>query len=198
MEEFKSNSDKSRMEEREKKIEKVVTGTTKVKKKSAFRKFADLFIPSDVTDVKSYIFETIIIPASKKVVSDVIDAMLYGETGRSSRGRSSGKISYRDYYEGEDRRRDRDGGRYSQRRSDFDYDDVIFEDYGDAEATLDRMYEAIERYHVVSIADYYDMADVSNTNFMLNKYGWFDIHGAKIVRVSDGWIIRLPKAVPLN
>lgn len=201
IEDYKSNSDKSRKEEylknsqEEKKIEKVVTGATKIKKKSGWRKVADLFIPADVTDVKSYIFETIIIPASKKVISDIMDAILYGESGRSGKRNSSSKISYRDYYDDENRRKEH---HYNQRRSDFDYDDIVFEDYGDAEATLDRMMEAIDRYHVISIADYYDMADISNTNFMLNKYGWSDISSAKIVRVRDGWVIRLPRALPLN
>lgn len=51
MEEYKSNSNKSReaaVTQPEKRVEKVVSGNTRVKKKSGIQKFADIFVPEDV------------------------------------------------------------------------------------------------------------------------------------------------------
>ena len=53
-------------------------------------------------------------------------------------------------------------------------------------------------YGVVSVGDLYDLAAVSTDNFAVNKYGWTDIAGCKAVRVRDGYILKLPKAYPLN
>lgn len=48
-----------------------------------------------------------------------------------------------------------------------------------------------------SVADLYDLANVSNDNYAANKYGWTDIAGCRAVRVRDGYILKLPKPTPL-
>ena len=73
MEEYKTNSDKSRQEaQSEKKIEAVITGTAKTRKKGEMQKFADVFIAEDANNVKSYILMEVIIPAVKKAISDIV------------------------------------------------------------------------------------------------------------------------------
>ena len=44
MEEYKTNSDKSRQEQSEKKVEAVISGKAKTRKKGEMQKFADVFI----------------------------------------------------------------------------------------------------------------------------------------------------------
>lgn len=69
MEEYRSNSNKSKERQNElvpeKKVEKIVSGSVKSKKKSGIEKLTSVFVPEDVDDVKSYIFEDIIVPAVK-------------------------------------------------------------------------------------------------------------------------------------
>ena len=56
MEDYKSNSDKARQEQQsEKKVEAVITGAAKTRKKGEMQKFADVFIAEDANNVKSYI-----------------------------------------------------------------------------------------------------------------------------------------------
>lgn len=200
MEEYKSNSDKSRQEAKsEKKVEAVITGTAKTRKKGEMQKFADVFIAEDANNVKSYILMEVIIPAVKKAISDIvttgIDMILYGEAGRSKRNGSTPKVSYRQYYnQSSDTVR---AGSASSRCS-IDYDDILFDTRGDAETVLDAMQDIIGQYGTVSIADFYELAHVSNDNFTLNRYGWANLNGAQAVRVRDGYILKLPRAVPLN
>lgn len=204
MDEYKPNSHKSKEEQKdvthEKRVEKVVSGTVKPKRKGDMQKFADVFISEDVSNVKSYILLEVLVPAIKKAISDIvtngIDMVLYGETGRTRNKSTASKVSYnRCYDRPEDRKRDYNA---PAARNGFDYDDLIFPTRGDAEAVLDAMNEIIAQYQVVSIADLYDLANVSLDNYTANKYGWTDIRGCKPIRVRDGYILKLPRALPLN
>lgn len=201
MEDYKSNSDKARQEQQsEKKVEAVITGAAKTRKKGEMQKFADVFIAEDANNVKSYILMEVIVPAVKKAISDIvttgIDMILYGEAGRSKKNGTASKVSYRNYYDqGTDRVR---AGSVGNRRNTPDYDDILFDTRGDAEAVLDAMNDIISQYGTVSVSDFYDLARVPNDNFTMNRYGWTNIGGAIAVRVRDGYILKLPRAIPLN
>ena len=68
----KPNSYKSKEASKEKKVEKIVKGTVKTKKKSEIRKFADIFISEDVGNVKSYVFNDVLVPAVKNAIVDIM------------------------------------------------------------------------------------------------------------------------------
>lgn len=197
MEEYKPNSHRSK-EVPEKKVEKVIAGNAKAKKKGEIQKFADVFISEDMANVKSYILMEILVPAVKKAISDIvvngIDMILYGETGQTKKSTASSKTSYRSYYEsGNDNR----SHATSQTRRVYDYNDIILDNRGEAEEVLSRMDELIEVYGLVSIADLYDLVGI-NGSYTDNKYGWTDIRSAKVVRIRDGYLLKLPKALPLT
>lgn len=198
MENYPSNSHKAREEVVEKKVEKVVSGKTSTKKKSGIRKLSDTFLSEDVSNVKSYIFSEVLLPAAKKLVSDIvtngIDMLLYGEI-KNKKGNSS-KVSYSRYY---DDRRDRSRDyRSPVVRNNFDYDEIIFETRGDAEAVLDAMYDILNQYKVVSVAELYDLASITTHNYTCNNYGWIDLRGSSVVRVRDGYILKLPRALAID
>ena len=191
MENYPSNSHKAT----EKKVEKVVSGKTSTKKKSGIRKLSDTFLSEDVSNVKSYIFSEVLLPAAKKLVSDIVtngtNMLLYGEI-KNKKGNSS-KVSYSRYYD--DRSRDY---RSPVVRNNFDYDEIIFETRGDAEAVLDAMYDILNQYKVVSVAELYDLASITTHNYTCNNYGWIDLRGSSVVRVRDGYILKLPRALAID
>ena len=59
------------------------------------------------------------------------------------------------------------------------------------------MEEVIDHYGFVTVADMYEMANMS-APFTANKYGWTSIRTAEPVRVRDGYILKLPKAMPID
>lgn len=196
MEEYRSNSHKAREDREKKKIDKVTRGPVKTKKKNEIQKLADVFISEDIENVRSYILMDVLVPAMKKAVSDIvtngIDMILYGEAGRSKRGTSASKVSYRSYY---DREKDRRGAR---NRTVYDYDDIILDSKGEAEEVLSRMDEMIDRYGVASVGDLYDLVGIDGS-YTDNKYGWTDIRSARSVRVRDGgYLLKLPKPLPID
>ena len=202
MEEYKPNSHKFKEDQKgsvpEKKVEKVIAGTAKSKKKSDIRKFTDVFVSEDVNNVKSYILLEVLVPAIKKAISDIvtngIDMLLYGETGKTKSNSTASKVSYRSYYDGRNGRRD-----YSAVRTkiSYNYDDIILDNRGEAEDVLSRMDELISTYGLVSVADLYDLVGVTG-NYTDNKYGWTNIRSASVIRVRDGYMLKLPKALPLD
>lgn len=204
MENYKPNSHKSKEEQKEtcekKKLDKVISGTAKVKKKSKTGKFTDMFISEDASNVKSYIVSDVLIPAAKKLILDIVkdgvEMILYGGTNRGKRtsGYRADYVSYNRYA---DRRDDVRAIGEPRTRSAYSYDDVILENRGDAEEVLDRMDEIIDTYGMVSVADLYEIVGITG-QYTDNKYGWTNIRNAEPVRTRDGYMLKLPRVVPLK
>lgn len=197
---YKPNSNRFKEQQKEasttekKKIEKVTTGKVKVKKKTGLQKMAGAMFAEDAEKVKSYILMDVLLPTIADGITDVLKKSIDAIFGRksSSRDSRSSKVSYRSYYDNPDSRETS-----TKARSVYDYDDIIFDSRGEAEEVLDRMDELVELYGNVSVAEFYDLAGISS-EYTSNKYGWTNIHTAKIVRVSgDGYMIKLPRVMPL-
>ena len=187
----------------EKRVQKVARGPVKTKT-NELRKFADIFISEDVTNVKNYIFMDVLVPAVKKAIYDIvtngIDMFLYGGTGKGRTNSSGPKVSYRNYYDQKSTTSSSyRGSENTGNRNGFDYEDIVFSNRGDAEMVKQQMRDVINRYGVVTIADMYDMADPNLTPpYTSHKYGWMDVSSAEAVRVRDGYILKLPRAVPVD
>ena len=182
----------------EKKIQKRVSKPAKTKKKGELRKIAEEFIVDDVKNIKTYVITDVLIPTIKDTIWDILtntlDMFLFnGTKDHRKRGKSSPKISYRDYYDSKN-----DRGRNYEIRDRFDYDDLEFDSRGEADAVLTGMMEVIDEYGVVSVSDMYDMADVT-APYTGNRYGWTSLRNAEVVRVrGNAYIIKLPKAKPIG
>lgn len=199
------NSHKSRNEKKEvqategKRVEKVIKGKAKVKK-NEIRKLTDVFISEDVGNVKNYILMDVIVPAVKKAIYDLVvgtlDMSLYGGRGGGGRRSTADKVSYKTDYNGVSRRDERT---YNSNRtaSGYSYDDIVVDTRGEAEAVLMRLDEVMEEYECVRVADLYDLVGVTG-NYTDNNYGWTNIRNAEVVRVRDGYKIKMPRAIPLK
>lgn len=190
MADYKPNSHKYRNEQKKKEIKRVTTGTVKVKKKSTASKLLEEVLPGDKNSIKDYVFMDVIIPSIKKALSDVIidsvNMMFYGDVKRKSSSGRGEYVSYRDYSSRGDYDR--------RRRTPRDIDDVIFESRAEAEDVLDEMDAVLSEYEFVSVADYYEIAGVSGSGTHTNnRYGWSSLRTADVVRVRDGWTIKMPR-----
>ena len=185
-----------------KKVDKVVSGSVKTKKKSSLSKFADTFIEEDKDTVVGYLLSEVLIPSFKKMVSDTIktgiDKMLYGDTEVSRSNSPASKISYSKYYNDKSSySRSSSTAPVTNRRDTYEYNNIVLETRGDAEAVLMGMDDIIAKYEIVSVADLYDLVGIAGS-YTDYKYGWTDIRSARIERVRDGYVIRMPKALPLD
>ena len=171
----------------------------KVRKRSGLSRSFDEFVRDDLNKVKEFAITDVIVPAIKKSISDIfktgIDMILYhGETGSSSRRYpDSSKVSYRSYYDSAPARRTS----YSDRRNAYYCDERIFDSRGEAEAKLAQLDDIMARYHLVRVADYCEIVGITGT-YTDNDYGWTDLRTAEVVRVLEGYIIRMPRALPID
>lgn len=199
MEDYKSNSHKSKALQKEaeakaKTVEKVVAGTVKTKKKS------EGFISEDIlSNIWAYIRDGVLIPTAKRAIDEIVTngtrMMLWGESAKDRGGNAlpGSFVSYNKAYNQQ--------GVATPRPSygtGFSYDDLVFNTRGDADLVLSKMDEIMSVYHMVRVADLYQLAGVSTDNYTANDYGWTDIRSARIVPVRDGYVIKLPRAFPLD
>lgn len=202
MDDYKSNSHKSKDDENkkaDKKVDKVITGSATKRKTTLSNKIARAFVPDDISNVKEYIFFDVIVPMIKNGILDSLETLF--NTGRSSggrRGRSSGhgtlgtKISYQGYYD--DSRQRKDSGPV---RAGYSYDDIVVDSFAEAEEIIRSMEAIIEEYGTTSVADLYELAGLTGA-FTDRDFGWSNLQTAKPEKVRGGWLLRLPRATTLK
>lgn len=196
MENYQSNSFKSKeleAKQPEKKLTKVANA--KLKKKSEIQKIAEAFVAEDLNKVKNAVLMDVIVPAVKKVISDIvtngIDMLLYGEV-KHNKTTTTSKIGYNSMYNSQNQA---NAARVA--RSSYIYNDIILSSRGEAEEVLNQMNEIIGTYGVVSVADLCEIVGVTG-EFTDNKYGWSDIRDAYVERSKDGYMLKLPRALPIS
>jgi hypothetical protein len=175
-------------------VKKVASGKRIVKKQSIFF--------DTLKNVGTYILYDILIPAAKATVSDMMkngtDMILWGEPRGNRRDRDRGThVSYTSYYD-RDRDRDHDRGRDRERpRSRFRLDEIILESRSDANDVLQQMFNILDEYNSVTVAEFLELVDVPD-EFTDQNYGWTNLRDAEVKRIREGYIIDLPapKALP--
>lgn len=197
-------------ENKEKSVEKVVTGSVKTKKKSEGKKFVESFVEEDARNIGSYVKDEILIPTFKDLLSSIItnsvEMLLYGESARPARGSSnSGRrhVAYDRMYGRDSRNSSRYEPSSSRRRANpsnsrYHIDtEIAFDKRSDADAVLDTLCDHLEEYDQVSVGDYYSACDItpSWTDF---NYGWESLAGARVERSGGDWIIVFPRPIALN
>jgi len=204
----KSNSHKSKAvakenaEPKKKNIGKVIEGQAKIGKKSELQKMADAFLPEEgLSGIKDHIIMDVVVPTIKKIISDTVETILYGATGMTPRNGSNSnksKTSYGSYYarKEEEERYARPVGS-SRMNATYSYEEIILETRGQALNVIACMEDIIETYECVSIADLYEMVDLTG-NYTDNNYGWLDLRGARVEQLRrGGYALRLPKPIKL-
>lgn len=77
----------------------------------------------------------------------------------------------------------RDGGNYQ---------DIVLPSQQIAENILAYMYDLLNQYNVVAVADLYESANLTPAPSD-NAYGWRGLDGARITKVRDGFCLELPR-----
>lgn len=194
----KTTLDKTSIKEK-KEIKAVVNGKVTKKKKGIGSKIgAVLFDDNNVGDVKEYVIFDVIVPAVKNAISNAItggiDMLLFGER-RSDSSRSSASRGYTSYSSRSTSRRDssRQGYRHP---SLFEIDDILLPTKLDATSVIDNMFNILDEYGVVSVADYYALVG-EPSNYQMNAWGWENLNNVYTQRTRSGeYKIILPK--PIN
>jgi hypothetical protein len=194
-------------EDKQAKPEKVVSGKVLRRKQSLGTRFVKTFFSSE-NSVWNYLLNDVLIPAAKDTVADFvsqgIERAVYGEARSSSRrtgtrpGGSGGFVSYNRFGPNA-RPAHREEPRTMSRRAraSHDFEEIVLSTRSDATQVIDGMFELVSKYDQVTVSDLYNLIGVDGT-FADEKWGWRDIRGASVVRVTNGYLLDLPKPEHLD
>lgn len=183
----------SKIPKPEKKIEAVAKGT--VKKETLAKKIVNEFISCDLKTVGSTAIQNIVVPYAKSMILDILHDgvdMIFG--GGSTRPRSAVRtsgnyVSYGAYYS-------RGSERSVDRRAGYDFKEITFTTRQEVEEIVERMYDILDTDGTVTVADFYALAGIKSV-YTDETYGWKNLRSATPSRVRDGYILNLPRPLPL-
>lgn len=204
---FPSNSKTTQPAEGRPEVKPVVAkGNAKERKKSLGKRIAENFTGEDAESVGQHILMDVLIPAAKNAISDAvtqgIERMLFGEVrrGRSTpSGRPGSYTSYGSVNKSPGRAFQADGGREISRaaRRSHDFREIILEERGEAERVMDELGHILDAFDVVTVGEMYSLVNITGS-YTDEKWGWNDLRGAKIERIRDGYLLNLPRPIPLD
>jgi|ERR1043165_5870873 hypothetical protein len=209
MTEFPSNSrNPQKPTPEDKNIESVVSGEVASRKKTLGRRLRDVFIGGDTKSVVHYVIADVLIPQAKDMLSEAVsqgfERLIYGDSrpGRraGSRYTSPGPTNYTRYaVRGNNPigRQPREDPRAPTTLRPHDMDDILLATRVEAETVVDRMYDLLREYEMVSVSDLYSLLGLSSS-YTDQKWGWTNLQSLDIRRVRDGYILNLPKTIPLD
>lgn len=183
--------------------EKIVTQVTTSKvirrKKPLHSRVADLFGTPDFNTVAEQIVKDVLVPSAKEMVEEAfgqgISRILWGEDrshiSRKASRNNSGRVNYSGAFSNAPRHSIRDEVP-TTRRKNADYEEIILATRIEAEDVMDRMYDLLEAYDVVSVHDLYQLVGIVGTH-QDQKWGWFSLKGLQARRIKGGYLLDVPE-----
>lgn len=217
MSEFKNNSHAAKSknvsvpEKEEPQIEAVVTDGVKVSKPTRWRRFRRSFIAGDASSVGEHIFWNLMIPSAKDALFDAgstfLDMMIFGEKRhvRSSGPSnvptqgigSTSKINYGTVMTGNNVTIPPNQHQLNAPQGRFSPNDIVVPTRAQAESILAKMFETLERYNAVTVANLYSTVGVT-ADYLDHKWGWTNLDSADVKRVRNGVLLVLPPPTDLG
>lgn len=222
MEEFPSNTVKpaaAKQGERQP-LEQVTTGKVIVKKAGLGKKLRAAFTGEDGRSVATHVLWDVVIPAAKDLLYDAGQEALGRSLGIDTRGgrRGGGPINYnsigstlaskvnynrpafmtdpRDRQAPQQQAKAGPPGR-NVTHGGVTIDDIILATRVEADEVIGRMYNLVERYGRVTIADLFDLVGVTG-QYTDENFGWVDLTGARPHRDGQGYRLNLPRPIQID
>lgn len=172
------------------KPEPVVTNNVKTREKPIQRKVIDIFKLGYLSQMRDQFYK---VDDYIKRATSILDILLDGDTRHSGRRTNYNRISTGGSIISSN---STDDTRHV-RKSRMDFREIVFESRGDAEEVLSGLSDLIKEYKQASVADLYDLCNITSS-FADNKYGWEDLTSSSVKRVTDGYVLDLPRATVLD
>lgn len=214
MHEFPSNSAKARAQseaarkgERREKVERVTSAEAVRRKKRLGSRFKETLIDGTPQMAFEYMLVEVIVPAIQNTMIDAfqggIERLIKGESRRrpGSRTTSYSDVGHFNYQSvSSNRPPTSDSSRRISRRSRSlqTFDEIVIPSRVEAEEVLDRMFELLSRYGMVTVSELYEMTGIASAHTD-HKWGWTSLPGAKVVRMrTGGFLLDLPEPQALS
>lgn len=186
------------------KLEPLEGVTAKKVKTPLASRIRQAFTNDTAQSVGDYLLFDVAIPAIKATLFDLIQngasRTLFGSGIQSNPAARGTKINYNQISRGQGVVVQPTGVGQPQiagQRNTFNFEGIIFPTRAGAERALTAMIETIEQYQMVSVADLYELVAITGS-WSDSNWGWFNLNGADIVPVRNGFILDLPPVQSLR
>jgi hypothetical protein len=200
------------------KVEKAIEGEAVIKRRSIGKRLATIFTGVSLREVVDDAIDQAIIPGIKGLLLSAGERALDKAFGNGAGGRSIPNAAARtmvtnvahvayNKFSAPNAATVRPGPAPTQgpmvmsRRGQavHDFEEIEFQNRGDASIILNLMYDRLQEYGSVSVAEFYGWADIRG-NFTDQNWGWKDLTGAGPTRNNRTgmWTLNLPMPVDLN
>lgn len=203
----------SQADDQRPKAEKAIEGDAVVARKSVGKRFAAIFTGVSLKDVFDDVVDQAVIPGIKGMVRDAGERALDRWLGSGPNSRipnaaartmvtNVAHVAYNKFsapnaatVRPEANRPPMQMSRRGQ--SVHDFEEIEFQNRSDATIILNLMYDRLEQYGSVSVAEFYAWADVRG-NFTDQNWGWRDLTGAGPTRNPRSGLITLNLPAPVD
>lgn len=223
-----SHKSKENAEKKEERpvMEKANIGEVTVRERSGFSRMKDYFIQEDGNTIKSYIWDEILLPGIKNIAGNALYGILdsISDMGRTAvnmalwkdpkrYNSNSGKVKFSNgigtiitntayntmFGSDASERAQPSVGESRYKNEMLNYEEIIFATSGDANVVLEKMILTAEQYKYVTVMDMF-AAIGKVVPYTYDNFGWdlSRITRADVIGVHGGYIIRLPRALPLD
>lgn len=169
-----------------------------------FSKMYYSFIKNDITTVHNRVWDEVVVPTIENMLIDGVNTALATLFDRKRNVASNRPGStYGSFYVGPGNKPatvSRDTRLVVADANHFNPSDHILQDREAAEIVLLDLWHEYERYGKAKLADFYNSGPIGITpEPVAYEYGWYDLSEVKPIKlVGGGWILNLPRPVPLN
>jgi hypothetical protein len=188
-------------------VEKVVEGKVVQRKTPLSRRFVQAFFNTEEKNIREYILIDLLVPYTQDICRDITNGVLdrvFPGSRRSTNARPNryvqpggyGHISYNQVSR-QAQQSPTNPGISRQARAQHDFSELLFEHRYEADTVLERLYDMLSNYEVVSVKDLYDLVGLDSEHTDYN-WGWTALAGSRIVNSRGQYWLDLPRPEPIK
>lgn len=196
-------------QKREKRIDSpVIEGKIVQRKPAMGKRVMAVFIAGDPKQAGRSMVQEVLIPSVRETLLAIskayLESLFLGDRLRVTRrdvfGTASARVAYNNMHKGQQsqqRMPQQPKQLTFQQRANHDFDEILLEERADATQVIASLQECIDNYGMARVSDLYDAVGITS-DFTDEAWGWTDISGAGARIASGGYLLDLPKPIPLN
>ena len=82
-------------------------------------------------------------------------------------------------------------------RANHDFNELVLDSRAEGDMILETLQDLINQYGHAKVSEMYGLAGISGS-FTDEKYGWYDLDGARVQRHQGGYLLAMPRTQPIE
>lgn len=186
------------------KVEKIIEGKVVTRKTPFFKRAKRSIVAEDAHSVGGFIVSMVVVPHLKRLLFETIsqgaERTLFGTSSArpgvlSSSATPSSALKLKQQYHRSINEPERVLTQDARARHDFDQ--IVLESRVEAIEVIEYLVARVAQYNRASVADLYDACGVTGS-WADREYGWTNLDEADVRQVRGGFLLDLPRPIPLR